>query len=247
MKGQLSFKHEKGMLHLDNDALVVGIDETGCEDYKDRNHPVFGLGGCAIRAGDYFKHLDTPWRELKEWFFDGEDKPLHASDLKNPEPKQLEALERFFTNLPIFRFATMSASTFKNETRETNIHLLCISVMNQVAEFAKWIQPTEIVFVCDNSNRIEKDLLKHFTSCRFGNGEYEIKPQVLLASKDRLASCVEIADFVVHPAGAQVRNRVLGRLRAGTGYRKDFNVIFNKVDRRLSSYQEILQATETRT
>ena len=73
--------------------------------------------------------------------------------------------------------------------------------MQQVANFAKWVQPTEIVFLIENSQRIGKDLLKHFSAYRFGNGEIEIQPKVLLANKDVRASCVEVADFVVHPAG----------------------------------------------
>ncbi len=243
MKGILSFEYDGGVLDVSDDALIVGIDETGCEDYKDKENPVFGLGGCAVLAKDFFRLLDTPWSQMKELYFGGASTQLHASDLRRPTSEQLEALGNFFTKFPFYRFATMSANSFNNDTRETNIHLLAVSVMNQLAKFGRLVQPTEVIFVCDSSNRIEKDLVKHFSTYRFNNGKNEIFTKVLLATKDKLASCVEVADFVVHPAGAQVRNRVLGKYRVGQGYRKDFELVFNKVDGRLSDYQEMLSAT----
>jgi hypothetical protein len=136
----------------------------------------------------------------------------------------------------------MTAETLRNETIETNIHLVCISVLQRIAEFAKWVQPTEIVLIVENSERIEFDLLRHFSTYRFGNGEIEIQPKVLLASKEVRASCVEVADFVIHPAGAQVRNRLKGFTNNERIIRKDFSTVFHQVDSRLVSYVELLSA-----
>ncbi len=240
--GTLSLVHEKGVLDVPDNALIVGIDETGCEDYKDEKFPVFGLGGCAIMARDYFRFLDGPWRDIKHKYFGGADVQMHASRLRCPTPEQMLALEYFFTKLPFFRFACMSANSFENGTAETNIHLIAVSVMRQVCEFATLVQPSQIIFIVENSTRIEKDLAKHFSAYLCGNGETEFAPKVLVASKSMSVSCVEVADFIMHPAGAQVRNRLVGFPDPMNVIRKDFNIVFHKVNRRLSSYREILGA-----
>jgi hypothetical protein len=242
MPGILSLQHEKGALDVHDSALIVGIDDTGNDLFRDASHPVFGLGGCAIMARDYFRHLDEPWNVMKDQHFGGRKNELHASKLGHPSKSQLAALEKFFTCLPFFRFAVMTADTLSNTTAETNLHLVSVSVLHQVADFAKWVQPTEIVFIIENSQRIEQDLLKHFSTYRFGNGEIEITPKVMLASKDVCCSPVEVADFVMQAAGAQVRNRLRGFAGVRNIIRKDFAAIFHKVDRRLSGYTELLSA-----
>jgi hypothetical protein len=163
---------------------------------------VFGLGGCAVLAKDYFRFLDDPWRYMKEIYFDGAEQKMHASELKKPTIEQLNALKYFFSKFPFFRFAVMAAETLKNQTIE----------------------------------------LKHFSAYRIGNGEIEIQPKVLLASKKVRATCVEVADFVIHPAGAQVRNRLLGFKHMNNIIRKDFDAVFHNIDSKLVSYTELLSA-----
>ena len=244
MPGILSLVHEKGTLDVPDSALIVGVDDTGNDLFADERHPVFGLGGCAVLARDYFRYLDDPWCYMKDSYFGGRNQKLHASDLKNPTAEQLHALDHFFTRFPFFRFAVMAAETLKNETLETNIHLVSFCVLERVAEFAKWSQPTEIIFIIERSQRIERDLLKHFSAYRFGNCEIEIRPRVLLASKEVCGSPVEVADFVIQSAGAQVRNRLRGFAGIENIARKDFAAVFNKVDSKLVSYVELLSAKE---
>ena len=235
----LSLVHEKGILDVPDTALIVGVDETGNESFSDKKHPVFGLGGCAVLAKDYFRLLDDPWNYMKKTYFDGTEQVMHASELKKPTIKQLNALKYFFSKFPFFRFAVMAAETLKNQTIETNLHLISHSVLQRIAEFAKWVQPTEIVIIAERSARIEKDLLKHFSAYRIGNGKIEIQPKVLLASKKVRATCVEVADFVIHPAGAQVRNRLLAFKHMDNPIRKDFEAVFNNIDSKLASYTEL--------
>lgn len=242
MPGVLSLVHESGTLDVPDTALVVGIDDTGDESFANNDHPLFGLGGCAVLAKDYFRYLDDPWHELKEIFFGDRHVKLHASELNRPSTAQLQALAMFFKNLPFFRFATIASKTVENETIETIVHLVSVIIMQQVASFATWVQPTEVVFIIENSQRIDKDLRKHFSAYRFGNGDIEIQPKVLLAKKDARASCVEVADFVIHPAGAQVRNRLRGFKNSNNLIRKDFEAVFHKVDSKLVDYRELLAA-----
>jgi hypothetical protein len=93
-------------------CLTFFSDETGHEDFADRNYPVFGIGGCAVLAPAIEQNLRIPWRTMKERYFGGADLPLHAANFRNPTPEQVQAIADFFRNQEIGRFAvTMTAST----------------------------------------------------------------------------------------------------------------------------------------
>src|ERR1700694_3004897 len=77
-------------------CLMFFVDETGHETFADPQYPVFGLGGCALLAAAIDPVLRTPGRNMKALHFGGADIPLHASDLRDPTPQQLEALGAFF-------------------------------------------------------------------------------------------------------------------------------------------------------
>jgi hypothetical protein len=53
------------MLTVHPHCLMFFVDETGHEEFADPNHPVFGLGGCAILAAAIENNLRTPWGEMK--------------------------------------------------------------------------------------------------------------------------------------------------------------------------------------
>jgi hypothetical protein len=72
-------------------CLMFFCDDTGHEDFRDRNYPVFGIGGCGIMAGAIEPVLKQPWRAMKAEHFGGPDVPLHASKLSRPTQSQLDA------------------------------------------------------------------------------------------------------------------------------------------------------------
>lgn len=238
----ISFVFDNGEYNLPSTALLVGIDETGCEDYKDDNFPVFGLGGCAVFASDYYRFLGDPWSDMKERFFGGKNNPLHAAELRKPSKEQLSALESFFTESPIFRLATMSARRFENLSRTDNLHLLVQSVLHQVCEIATLLKPTEIVFVTEDSQRIGKAMRNYFRAYQLASVDGVIPCKVMYATKDICLPLLEVADFVIHPAGAQVRNRIKSNPSKRVATRKDFEIVFLKVDKRFCKYQEMLLA-----
>jgi hypothetical protein len=92
-------------------CLLFFIDETGHETFADNNYPVFGLGGCAITSSSAEAVVAQPWRAMKAAHFGGEDVPLHANELHNATPQQLDALSKFFREQQFARLAvTMSKS-----------------------------------------------------------------------------------------------------------------------------------------
>lgn len=233
-----TIEHDAGAVNYPGSTLLVGIDETGHEEFADPKHPVFGLGGCATLLKHYDESIDRPWRYMKERFFYGAEVPLHAADLRAPTNEQIEALEHFFTKFPFYRFAVMSASTFQNNVDVSLIQLVCGSVWERIATIAKWSQPTEVVVVVEQSDRIKRDVYGYLAGYEIGHDPIRIKPRIFFSQKNTVQPFMEVADFVMHPAGAQVRNRILGRF----GVRQDFSAVFHRVDRRFSDYVELLAA-----
>lgn len=240
--GTFSILHDAGSIEYSDSTLLVGIDETGHEEFADNRHPVFGLGGCAVLLRNYEEHIANPWRQMKEQFFGGAARPLHASDLRTPSPDQLDALNYFFTTQPFFRFAAMSARTVVNTTEAPVIQLLGHAIWGCIAEISKWAQPLDVVVVLEDSERLRRDLYGYIAGFEIGNEDVHIKPRVFFATKRVNQPFMEVADFVIQAAGAQVRNRVLGKLNPMRVIRKDFESIFHSVDRRLTSYTELLEA-----
>lgn len=243
----LCIESEEGITEIHGDTLIVAIDETGCEDYKDHNFPVFGIGGCAVLARDYGRLIYDPWRSLKATYFGGRDIALHAADLRFPTPDQLNALELFFTKFPFFRFASTSARTFNNGSELSNVNLLVMSVMQQVCDFVSWVRPSQVLFIFEHSQRIGREVYSVLKSYKMENDEYEIVPRVMYATKESRLSCLEVADFIVHPAGAQVRNRISDSKNRRSIIRKDFEIVFNEIDPRFSSYQEMTGALSSKS
>jgi hypothetical protein len=77
-------------------CLLFFVEKSGHEEFADPNHPVFALGGCALLASAVEPALRAPWRKLKDDFFGGANKPLHAGDLRSPRDGQLQALGDYF-------------------------------------------------------------------------------------------------------------------------------------------------------
>lgn len=234
--------HEHGHIELPGNALIVALDDTG-HDLFAPTHPAFGLGGCAFLVRDYGNLIDDPWRDMKNIHFSGSDIALHAAKLRSPTTEQIEALQIFFSQLPFFRFAVMSAETMTNETKHSLLKIACRSIMDRIAEISKWAQPSEVAIVIESSQRIEKDLILELSGYCMSNGDVEFEPKTYLLPKSANISFLEVADFVVHTAGSQVRHRIQ---RKGL-MRKDFAAVFFSVDQRLSSYVELLSVRDIQT
>ena len=220
---------------LPSETLLVAVDDTGHELFP-RTHHVFGLGGCACLVKHYGHLIDDPWRAMKAELFGGPDIPLHAAELNCPTTEQLEGLGIFFTKFQFFRFAVLAARTVENGTDHSLIKLVCRSLLDRVAEMAAYAHPNGVVIVVENSTRIGDDLIRELSGYKMGDGSVEFEPRAYLLPKSAGSSMLEVADFVMHAAGAQVRNRILGRL----GIRKGFDSVFYQVDQRLSHYVELL-------
>jgi hypothetical protein len=215
-------------------------DETGHEDFADPNYPVFGIGGCAVLAAAIDQNLRIPWRTMKERYFGGPDVPLHAADLRNATPEQVQAIADFFRNQEIGRFAvTMTAAS------KLPVGIKPIQVMPGVLR-RRWEEltprfvplPLEVAFIHEASAR-GNELLK----CYFGESVVTIdgkRVPVHHGIMPKGDEALEVADFVIHSAGNQARHGIV----PGQPVRRDFDVIF-RTNPLWSSFQAITDVAQS--
>lgn len=130
-------------------CLMFFCDDTGHEDFRDRNFPVFGIGGCGIMAGAIEPVLKQPWRAMKAAHFGGPDVPLHASELRHPTQSQLDALNRFFREQEFCRFGVTITPTCKLPAGVTAYHTVSRSLHKRWEELTPRVRPTptEVAFI----------------------------------------------------------------------------------------------------
>jgi hypothetical protein len=219
-------------------TLLIYLDETGSEDIADPGHPVFGIGGCAVMVEQYLSDLYGPWRRMKADCFGGPDVALHASELRNPTPKQLDALSDFFSASGIFRFAAMMKLSTANRTELTNYQLTAYAVRMRVLDAVnRCICKQAIMFFEDSkrTRRLAERYFADFYQLRSTDGSETIQIDKYHMPKTVGDPGLEVADFVMHAAGGQVRERQKGNHR----WRRDFQVVFQGARPELKSYIEV--------
>lgn len=227
-------------ISLEPSCLMVFIDETGNDRLCDERYPIFGLGGCAVLASDYENLIGIPWDNLKNNYFRGADEPLHASELNSPTSEQLKALNDFFKNN---NFARVAGIVCKNTVID-NIgiyEIAALFLLERIAEI-RMGNITSVALIIEESSRDRKLVKQYFTKHKIKTENGEIPNRYFLSGKSLNLSGLEVADFIIHTAGAQVRNRFIHKIEKD---RKDFEVIFNGVDEKLTSFGAISLAKKS--
>jgi hypothetical protein len=211
------------MLTVHPQCLGFFLDESGHEEFADPNHPVYVLGGCAVIAADIEAVLRSPWRELKDRHFGGADRPLHASDVRNPTTEQVEALATFFRQQPFGRFAVaMTKNTIlPSQTKPIEIMPGLLRRRYEQITARCSTPPVEVAFVHESSERGDPLLQKYFGDTVVQINGREVPVHHVLAPKGD--ETLEVADFIVHAVGGQARSGI----EFGRPIRRDFAAIFH--------------------
>jgi len=225
--------------YLGTSDLVVFIDETGEEKFSDVNNPLFGLGGCAVMASSYNQEIRLPWTNLKEKHFKN-SKILHAADLYQPNQRQILSLASFFKGKKFFRFASIITDNTELHTKFKPFQVVAISVCQRLIDLINInkLKPNRLFILFEHSDRGNKLAKRYFDTITVKYENSVMLPMICgFVKKTEGESGIEVADFIVHTAGAQSRQGL-------KEYRKDFKSIFIEIDRKLMSFFLINQKVE---
>ena len=139
------------MLTVHPHCLMFFSDETGHE--PDPNYPVFGFAGCAAFAAAIDQQIRESWRNLKQNHFGSADIPLHAADIGDATPEQMNAIGEFFRKQRFGRFAVTAAagSQFPPNMRPFNV--FPDALRRQWQESRSPIDQVEMAFIHEASER----------------------------------------------------------------------------------------------
>lgn len=238
-----------GWIHLSPFTLAVWIDETGHEEFADPDYPLFGLGGCACLASQYAELIDRPWRALKAEHFGGADASMHASELREPTQAQLNALGHFFHTQPFARVAGVISDETVMGKQFPPYQLAASILLKRVNDVIPQFQTlTDVALIVEQSQRGDTLARKYLDAYRYKvtddkGSQRMLGFQAYFAPKMPTSFGLEIADFIMHAVGGQVRTRLQTTREP---QRRDFKAVFqpDSVDWGLA---RMLEITEVRT
>lgn len=218
---------ETGTHEIPDSHLLVGLDETGHELFADTRHPVFGIGGCAVRVKQYGPKLLEPWRELRPRVFPDWVGALHAADVGQLPPERAEALGQFFTAAPFGRFAVVVSDRAQLEPDIPPYKVVARWVIDRIVRLLGRSGCDGIAMIMEESQRSDPMAAAFFEGYHIEvpRGSQRVRLPFLKFRMPKSAAepLLEVADFVVHVAGCQVRDALKGHL---WGQRRDFKAIF---------------------
>jgi hypothetical protein len=208
-------------------TLLLAIDDTGDPATNDPNYPVFGLGGCAVLAGQYSEAVRRPWASMKGKYFSGPLNPLHAAELRSPSTEQIAALNAFFENSQFFRAAALITDQLAITGRVARVELVSLVLTRLLERILRRVPCSKVAILLDSSERLNPELARVFEGLTVNqslNGaSREIPTEFLEITKSMCEPALEVADFVMHTAGRAARRSRNGKRLSDL---PDFTAVF---------------------
>lgn len=151
----LTFESSEGLINLERTDMLFFLDETGHENFCDKQFPLFGLGGVGTNVGYYVDTLRPAWNHMKDEFFGGSERGFHAADLLNPTKDQIEALNAYFKAYQFLRVAAVATdkTVFCEDMVPIQITSLCLQ-QRLLDVLSKQFQFTRLYLIFEENQRI---------------------------------------------------------------------------------------------
>ena len=225
-------------LTLTSDSLVVFVDDTGHERLVP-DHPVYGLGGCAIMASELERVIQQPWRQVRKIITGSADAPLHAAKFtRSATPKHIAAIAEFYRTQPFARLgAILTLETLLDDELEI-VPTLCLVLQKRIVEIAKWTHFKRLDIIFESSERANHLIEQGMQNLKLEESGTPIPVECYFMPKAAGDPALEVADFIMHAVGGQAKRN----LRGTRGFGKDFQAIFHSVPETLVSYIAVSKA-----
>jgi hypothetical protein len=224
-------------LEVPERCLAFYVDDTGHEALAS-GHPVYALGGCAVLGRDMERLLTQPWREVRKRVTGSPDTPLHANKFGN-KAEHIEAVVEFFRLQAFFRFAAVLTDQTTLADELSIIRTMKEVLQRRIVEIAERTLCKEVKIIFESSERADPIVEGAFQDLEVRRGSKLIPSECYFMRKSFGESALEVADFVMHAVGRQIR---YGAKRPG-GFVPDFSAVFHSVDRRFTSYMHLKEVT----
>jgi hypothetical protein len=216
-------------------SLAVYVDDTGHESLN--GQPVYGLGGCAVMGHDYERIINQPWRAVRKHVTGSSETRLHANKFSR-KTEDIHVVARFFREQPFWRFAAV----FTNETimaeKLTQLGTMRGVLEKRINEIVGKTRCNEVRVVFESSQRANRLIESTFQSFDFRRGLERIPSECGFMPKSAGEPALEVADFVMHAVGRQMRHSLIKR----DTFLPDFCAVFHSRGPELSSFIEVTGA-----
>lgn len=230
---------------LTPDTLLVFLDETGDEQYSDPKHPVFGIGGCAIRSEEYVHRIRMPWVLLKRDVLGLINQPFHAVDFERSRPaiEKILAINTFLKR----GFHRIAVTTDRNTARpngydghETVSTVLFEYIRRLIGSYSS----RRCMIFFEHSEKAAELLGRNFPvrGMDARNLFFEkVAVDGFTMPKTSAEAGLELADLIIHTAGKQQRRHGKGYVDGIREFTLDFQAVFMRFTRRGTSISRLYQ------
>jgi hypothetical protein len=233
-------------LEVPPDCLVVFLDETGHERMP-KGHTYYGIGGCAVLRRDYEQTIAQPWRGFRQLVTGNPDTPLHAFEFgRDATTDQLEAFGTVFRNNPFMRIGAAGAITtempkdasYKEHLTAINDeeHLAWVvlrALHQRIVDVACWTPFQSLALIFEQNPRSKRLVQSAFSDLGFEEDGKKLPVGFYDMPKSAAEPALEVADFIANTIAGHARAHLVERR---SGFRKDFQAVFQSVGPKLASF-----------
>lgn len=229
---------EEGILEVSANDLVVFVDETGDERLSDPIHSVFGLGACIVTGGNLVSQVDAPWLQLRQSISGAANTKLHANSLiKQFGSDSAFQVSNYFRQAKIGRVGAGFSKRSSNQTEMGLIALNYTILLNRVVQVARWFHWDRAHVVFEDNQRTNEQVQMALSEFRFQDEGKDIATNFYFMPKSATPG-IEVADFIAHGVGGQLRQQLRGHNKPTQSFRS----IFRLCDSNLVSFVYVEQA-----